>query len=205
MFFIKLRNRLNQINSNGLSLQVEEDLYADRGKPMQPEANMYDHIVIKGLSPVRRENGSEEDYYISNEIDDMGFISYVPKYITDPKNFIDPNVEKHIHDDAHKLIYRAYVSIRSGYKLYLKDHYGRDIIEYPSDYTWRHVAVFETEMERPPQFTKWGGVESVLEWMTKHKFGIWRMVDLDNWLVGNPLVIPKHSVKKETILDSQGG
>jgi len=50
---------------------------------MQIEANMYDHIVVKGLSPLRRENGSEEDYYISNEIKGFGLISYIPKYITE--------------------------------------------------------------------------------------------------------------------------
>ena len=30
------------------------------------------------------------------------------------------------------------------------------------------------------------------------------MVDLDNWLVGNPLVIPKYEAKIESVLDSQG-
>ena len=109
MFFVKLRNRLNQLKSSEIEFLVEEDLYANRGKPMQIEANMYDHVVIKGLSPLRRENGSEDDYYISNEILGMGHISYIPKYITDPNNFADRSVEKHIHDDAHKLIFRAYV------------------------------------------------------------------------------------------------
>jgi hypothetical protein len=149
MFFVKLRNRLNQLKSSEIEFLVEEDLYANRGKPIQIEANMYDHVVIKGLSPIRRENGSEDDYYISNEILGMGHISYIPKYITDPNNFADRSVEKHIHDDAHKLIFRAYVNFKTGYKIYLKDKYGKNIIEYPSDYTWRHVGVFETEMERP--------------------------------------------------------
>lgn len=62
---------------------MEEDLFADKGKPMKVEANMYDNVVIKGLSPIRRENGSEEDYFISNDIDPMGLISYIPKYITE--------------------------------------------------------------------------------------------------------------------------
>jgi hypothetical protein len=117
MFFTKLRNRLNQIHSSGLQIIVEDDIFADKGKPMQVEASMYDHILIKGLSPLRRENGSEEDYFICNEIEGMGYISYLPKYISEPKNFVDPNLEKHIHDDAHKLIYRAYVNFKSGYKL----------------------------------------------------------------------------------------
>lgn len=202
MFYTKLRNRLNQLKSNNIELVVEEDLFADRGKPMQIEANMYDHIIIKGLSPIRRENGSEDDYYISNEIYGFGHISYIPKYITEQKNFADPRVEKHIHDDAHKLIFRAYVNFKTGYKIYLKDKYGKDMFEYPHDYSWKHVGVFETEMEKPPHFTKYSGSENLMEWMAKHHFGVWKLVDLDNWLVGNPLVIPKFQSKPESVLDS---
>jgi hypothetical protein len=47
----------------------------------------------------------------------MGFISYVPKYITDPKNFVDPKVNKEIHKEAHKL--------------YLRDKSGKLMFEYP--------------------------------------------------------------------------
>jgi len=111
---------------------------------------MYDHILIKGVSPIRKENGSEDDYYISNEILGYGYISYIPKYVSDMNNFVDPAVEAHIHDDAHKLIFRAYVNFKTGYKIHLRDKYGKDLFEYPEDYTWQHVGVFETEMEKPP-------------------------------------------------------
>ena len=57
-------------------------------------------------------------------------------------------------------------------------------------------------MEQPPKFTKYGGVETLMEWMSKHTFSTWRLVDLDNWLVGNPLVIPKFAGKRESIFDS---
>ena len=63
MFYTKLRNRLNQLKTNNLELIVEEDMFADRGKPLPVEANMYDHTVIKGLSPIRKQNGSENDYF----------------------------------------------------------------------------------------------------------------------------------------------
>ena len=202
MLFIKLRNRLNQLKTNDIEFIVEEDLFADRGKPIQIEANMYDHIVIKGLSPIRKENGSEDDYFISNEISGYGYISYIPKYITDMKNFEDPAVEKHIHDDAHQVIFRAYVNFKTGYKIHLKDKYGKPLFEYPDDYTWQHVGVFETELEKPPKYNKWGGSENLMEWMSKHTFGIWKLVDLDNWLVGNPLVIPKFEAKQESVLNS---
>jgi len=76
---------------------------------MEVEANMYDHTVIKGVSMERKENGGEDDYIIHNDIENMGFISYVPKYITRPENFSNPKTNEYMHDDAHHLIFRAYV------------------------------------------------------------------------------------------------
>ena len=197
MFFTKLRNRLNQIKAEGLTLSVEEDPFADRGKPIKVEANMYDDVLIKGLSPVRRDNGAEEDYFISNDIEMTGLISYMPKYITEQANFTDPARNKEIHSEAHKVTYRAYVTFKSGYKIYLKDKYGSNQFEYPSDYTWSHVGVFETLMKPPAKFKQWGGAETLMEWIAKHEFTTWKMVDLDNWLVGNPLVIPKFDPRKK--------
>ena len=34
MFYTKLRNRMNQLKSSGVEFIVEEDLFADRGKPI---------------------------------------------------------------------------------------------------------------------------------------------------------------------------
>jgi hypothetical protein len=149
-------------------LTVEEDMFADRGKPMQVEANMYDHVVIKGLSPVRKENGSEDDYYIYNDIENMGLISYIPKYIAKPENFADPIKNKEMHSEAHKVTYRAYVTFKTGFKLNLKDKYGQSQFTYPADYTWQHVGVFESLMTPPDRFTKWSGSESLTEWVAKH-------------------------------------
>ena len=143
------------MRANGFVLTCEEDMFADRGKPIEVEANMYDHTVIKGLSPVRKENGSESDYSIFNDIENMGFISYIPKYIQDPKNFVDTRLNKEIHSEAHKIIFRSYVIFKTGYKLYLKDKSGKNLIQYPSDYTWQHVGVFETLMDPPALFNKW--------------------------------------------------
>ena len=51
-------------------------------------------------------------------------------------------------------------------------------------------------MEAPPKFSKWSQSENLTEWIGKHQFGEWRMVDMDNWLVGNPLVIPSYDIRK---------
>lgn len=164
---------------------------------------MYDHTVIKGLNPVRSENGSEQDYSIFNDIENMGFISYVPKYISDPTNFVDMRMNKEIHKEAHKVVFRAYVLFKTGYKLQLRDRHGKPMFEYDNvktdGYTWQHVGVFESQMDPPARFNKWSQSENYMEWLQKHTFGKWRMVDLDNWLVGNPLVIPKFDAKKQAV------
>lgn len=164
-FFEKLRNRLEQLDKEGIVLRVEEDMFADRGKPLLVEANMYDHTVIKGLSVVRAENGREDDYFIQNDIEDLGFISYVPKYISDPQNFADSKVNKEIHDEAHNVIFRAYVTFKTGYKLYLEDSNGDRLFDYDHHYSFQHVGVFETLCNRPPKFTQWRGSESLTEWV----------------------------------------
>jgi hypothetical protein len=56
-------------------------------------------------------------------------------------------------------------------------------------------------MEPPPKYKKFGGSENLKEWLSKHTFSEWRLVDLDNWLVGNPLVIPKLDPRKKTATD----
>ena len=204
-FSNKLIKRLDKLKESEIQFVVKEDFHSGDGKkagliskPIETEANMYDHTVIKGLSVNRKENGTEDDYIINNDIENMGFISYVPKYITLPENFSNPDKNKVIHNEAHKIIFRAYVSIKSGYKIHLIDKFGKDAFTYPDDYTWRHVAVFESQMSIPDKFTKWSLSENLMEWISKHTFGIWRLVDLDNWLVGNPLVIPKFEVKTKT-------
>lgn len=65
---------------------------ADMGKPIQIEANMFDNVIIKGLHTDRKENGTEDDYYINNDIESIGFISYIPKYLSDPKNFTNIDI-----------------------------------------------------------------------------------------------------------------
>jgi len=58
-------------------------------------------------------------------------------------------------------------------------------------------------MEPPKHFEKWSGSESLTEWVAKHNFGTWKLVDLDNWLVGNPLVIPSYDIRKKTAVDGK--
>ncbi|CDW84894.1 UNKNOWN [Stylonychia lemnae] len=213
VFYTKLRNILNEVIQSNFEMIVEEDMFADRDKPIQVEANIYDHTLIKKLSSIRKEIAPKvtiqtimilKIWTISPKCHSTIILRCL-RYITDPKNFADPKVNKEIHKDAHRVIFRAYVEFKTGYKIYLKDKYGKNLFEYPQnlDYTWQHVGVFETLMEPPIRFNKWSQSENVMEWIQKHTFATWKMVDLDNWLVGNPLVIPKFDVKQKMVTQQQ--
>ena len=49
-------------------------------------------------------------------------------------------MNKEIHKEAHKIIFRAYVNFKTGYKLYLKDSHGKNMFEYETHkvdgYSW---------------------------------------------------------------------
>jgi len=44
-------------------------------------------------------------------------------------------------------------------------------------------------MKAPPKFNSSYKLENYMEWIGKFKFTNWRMVDMDNWLLGNPLIL----------------
>ena len=56
-------------------------------------------------------------------------------------------------------------------------------------YTWEHYAVFETQMRKPPKFKSEYRLENYMEWLGKWQFTNWKIVDIDNWMLGNPLIV----------------
>ena len=53
-FYDKFKKWLDEMHEKGQRLEFREDMYADKGKPMWVEANIYDIIVIKGLTMNRK-------------------------------------------------------------------------------------------------------------------------------------------------------
>lgn len=82
-----LKDKLEFFKKMGYQLELVEDMYAENNARMNPEMHLYDCIVIKGLSIDRKKNMPETNYSVCNDIEDMGFISYIPNYLSDPMNF----------------------------------------------------------------------------------------------------------------------
>jgi len=82
-----------------------EDIKANRGYRLFPELHLYDNIIIKGIKANRKLNLNEKNYSICNDIESMGFISYIPLSLSDPKNFM--NKEK-----AEELLQQEFKTVR---------------------------------------------------------------------------------------------
>ncbi len=44
-------------------------------------------------------------------------------------------------------------------------------------------------MKPPPEFKSSYKLENYMEWISKFKMGVWKLVDVDNYMKGNPLII----------------
>ena len=80
-------------------------------------------------------------------------------------------------------------SIKSPLRIVIIRPDGQEIKVPDVEYSWTHMAIFETEMKAPPQFKSSYKLENYMEWLARFKFGVWKMVDLDNFMLGNPLII----------------
>jgi hypothetical protein len=78
---------------------------------------------------------------------------------------------------------------KTGLKVFVYDKFGNKIFDYTNEYNFNHVCVFETLMLPPPVFKSFSHVETYTEWIAKHTFGVWKMIDMDNWMKGNPYFI----------------
>lgn len=57
------------------------------------------------------------------------------------------------------------------------------------DQTWTHMALFESQLIKPPEFKAKKQLENYQEFISKFKFGKWILSDMDNYMLGNPMFL----------------
>lgn len=103
-FASRMKLWLEEIKTQNFSLELLEDMKANKGDRIIPELHLYDSIVIKGVKAEREKNMPENNYSVYNDIDTMGFISYIPLYLSDPKNFIKKEETEKLLDEEFKTV-----------------------------------------------------------------------------------------------------
>ena len=74
----------------------------------------------------------------------------------------------------------------------MRDEKNNLVFDYDNEkYTYTHVAVFENVMHPLEKFRSFSKTETYAEWIAKHVFGQWKIIDVDNWMKGNPLFLKK--------------
>lgn len=86
-FLHSIKDKLDYYKAMGYRIELVEDMKGENNTRIYPEMHLYDCIIIKGLSIDRKKNMEESKYSVCNDIEDMGFISYIPQYLSDPMNF----------------------------------------------------------------------------------------------------------------------
>lgn len=194
IFYKRLRYKLDDYKEKKYTIELVEDMKANHGYRLMPEMHLYDSIVIKGLFTDRKLNRPESEYSICNDIEDMGFVSYIPSYVSDPNNFKDKESSDEIINKGsfRNVIFRAYTMFKSGLKLFVYDSKGEKLFEYTPEYNFNHACIFECLMVPPSHFSSFYKAETYTEWIAKHKFGVWKMIDMDNWMKGNSYFLPSN-------------
>ncbi|KAL4504165.1 hypothetical protein ABPG72_021003 [Tetrahymena utriculariae] len=188
-FAKKLIERIKELKNQGYKLELYQDNNGIRGEPITQETYLGDMVMVRGLSIDRSKNLSQNDYHMWKDIEDMGLVVYTPRYLSNPDEFINPEKNKTIYDDYKKVIMRVLVYLKNPYRIRIIRPDGTPIKVDDNLYTWEHIALFETQMRLPPQFKSDYKLENYMEWLGKFNFGVWRMADLDNWNLGNPLIV----------------
>lgn len=100
----RFKKWLEDLKDKKQYLELLEDIKANKGKRIYPELQLYDSVVIKGIKAEREFNMPENNYSVYNDIDHMGFISYIPMYLSDPKNFINKEETEKLLEEEFKTV-----------------------------------------------------------------------------------------------------
>lgn len=176
----------------GYQFKFVEDDFGDFGAPIPSLAETLDAMIFRGLSSNRKENGKISDYSIWKDQDDMGLTMFTPKKLQDPLNFRE-KVSETFYDDYKKAVLRILLRIKSPLLLKVYDAEGKEVFVPTKKQTWSHVALFESDLIPAPFLKSKTKLENLQEWLMKYQLGKWKLVDSDNFMLGNPLFLETHS------------
>ena len=71
---------------------------------------------------------------------------------------------------------------------------------YGKEYSGNHIAIFECELKAPPQMALIDHGNQDLTDSYRINFRDWKIVDIDNWMEGNPYF---NEIKEEKVWDSK--
>jgi hypothetical protein len=197
---------IDYVKLNNLKFDIEKgNLPQD-----QEKSYIFEKLFFKGVHVDRYQNDEPNDYILIDSHEDMGIRYYLHKYLYgDSQKYhqkkdalttsFEFNTDEYhnsknffVKERNRKIVLRVYLFIKHNEKVTLKSG-NSNLIEYSPDYTYNHLAVFENELIQPNHsFLISNNFES---WLLKQKLDHknWKLVDVDNFMKGNPFFLKKSS------------
>lgn len=129
----------------------------------------------------------------------MGIVGYTPIKVTEPENFIDPKTNANMYNNFQLMAMRVLVRIQSPLRLKILKANGQVVVTDSDNYSYNHLAIFETQLIPPEKFESGYRLENYQQWLNKFNTGTWKLVDIDNWMDGNQMIIKGN--EKESYAD----
>ncbi len=176
--------------------------------------NVLDHFLNKGLNVDRSRNGLNIDYFMGNSSEDMGLKHYIHRYFLAESHFsyvyaMDENGKllwkRSQHNELRhqrvkqdmQIILKTIVEVVDSNRLqvYPAGSTAGKIRRGP-EFTGRHVLVFENLLKAPP--AQAAMTVPYVDWISDHKLpkDNWVLVDIDNYLNGNPYFVGMADIEK---------
>jgi hypothetical protein len=195
---------LDYLKYNNMTFKVEKSQL-----PKEKEAyKIIEKLFIKGVKLNRYQNDEPNDYILIDSHEDEGIRYYLHKYLTGEKTKVfetqDINtttaqfkssehhnsLSHYVKERNRNIILRVYLFLKHPIKVNVIQN-NKNLCEYNDNYSFNHLAVFENELIAPHHtFLINNDFDS---WLNKQMLGEWKLVDVDNFMKGNPFFLRKSS------------
>jgi hypothetical protein len=177
---------LDYLQMNNLNISCEKE----RINAPPDTCYIFDKLLIKGVMQDRSKNLEAKDYINVDTHEDMGIRYFMNKVLasTDKNEALlslltenNTEVDTSVAEANKTFLLRVTLLIKHPYKLKI----GHSVLEYPSDYTYTHLAVFENQLISP--HSTFLVKHDFEEWLARHEVDPngWKLVDVDNFMKGN--------------------
>jgi len=197
---------LQLLRTNGYKLELRQSPHELKEKGLKENVEIFETMHIFGLNVERAKNMPIENYNLDRAAEGRGLLRYTPRIFTAEEKesaqyqkSLEPQTQM-IAEQVHptlkgslpvipqiQLVLRIYALYTTNYKL-IPMQSGKEVIGL-DDYTFRHVAVFENQLRRPPVGAL--AYKSLEETIPHYRLQDWKLVDFDGVLQGNPLLVPQ--------------
>jgi hypothetical protein len=198
---------------------INKDINDNNNKFNINNTQIIESSIFKGVFQNRDLNNNPDGYYLIDNYEDLGIKYFYNKalsgnanYILDDpylysmkskgfnEDYINPEKLKLIKKRDDKILLRMYFQITDSTELInLNNNNDNKNSEKNENKIFRHLLIFENELDSRSNLNLLN--KNFSEWISGHELNMsnWKLVDVDNFMKGNPLFLNRSDLENEYI------